>query len=255
MFWTVRKNTLLAWGVIAILAVVCVCGFSTTQAPAAVMLNQTPRKIPVYRVETQEKKVALTFDAAWGADKTQQILDILAENQVQATFFLVGFWVEENPELVKAIAQSGCDIGNHSQNHLKMSTLSEADIDKEIRSVNEAVEQLTGQKPKYFRAPFGDYNNRLIGAVEDMGMIPIQWDVDSLDWKGLDATQILGRVTKSVKGGSIVLCHNNSDHIVDALPLLIANLINQGYQIVPLHELVYDTPYYVDSNGEQHKQG
>ncbi len=253
MFLTVTKRTLITVAAIAILSVVCCCGFLSDEV-GMVYGNQSTRKVPVYRVDRADKKVALTFDAAWGSDKTQGILEILERYQVRATFFLVGFWVEENPELVKTIAQSGCDIGNHSENHLKMSTLSREDIDREIDGVNDAIEALTGQRPKYFRAPFGDYNNRLIDAVESKGMIPIQWDVDSLDWKGIGGTEILARISKNAKGGSIILCHNNSDHVLDALPLVIANLLNQGYEIVPLHELVYDAPYTVDGAGEQHQQ-
>ncbi len=144
------------------------------------------------------------------------------------------------------------EIGNHSANHLKMSTIQEEVIIKEISSVNEKITAITGKPVKVFRPPFGDYNDRLIRTVNELGMKPIQWDVDSLDWKGLSSGEISKRVCSRVKSGSIILCHNNSDHIVEALPMIILNLKNQGYEFVTMSELVYDDNYIIDNNGVQH---
>lgn len=253
MVFSVKKSTLIC--VAAILAVCVICGFIVnTETFATVYLNQSTRRIPVYGVDCgEEKKVALTFDAAWGADKTLKILEILEKYDVKATFFLVGFWLDKYPEETKAIAESGCEIGNHSNNHLQMSKLSEEKITEELNYVNEKVYQLTGKKPTYFRPPFGDYDNELIDTAEKLGLTTIQWSVDSLDWKGLSATEITSRVVKNVQNGSIVLFHNNSDNILEALPLVLANLINRGYEPVCMSELVYDEDYYIDNAGVQHK--
>lgn len=253
MVFSVKKSTLIA---VAILLVVCViCGLIVnTETFATVFSNKSTRRIPVYGVDCGEaKKVALTFDAAWGADKTLKILEILQKYNVKATFFLVGFWLDKFPEETKAIAESGCEIGNHSNNHLQMSKLSEEKIAEELEYVNDKVYRLTGKKPAYFRPPFGDYDNELIDTAEKLGLTTIQWSVDSLDWKGLSATEIAQRVTKNVKNGSIVLFHNNSDNILDALPLVLANLINRGYEPVCMSELVYSEDYYIDNAGIQHK--
>lgn len=253
MVFSVKKSTLIC--VAAILAVCVICGFIVnTETFATVYSNQSTRRIPVYGVDCgEEKKVALTFDAAWGADKTLKILEILEKYDVKATFFLVGFWLDKYPEETKAIAESGCEIGNHSNNHLQMSKLSEEKITEELNYVNEKVYQLTGKKPTYFRPPFGDYDNELIDTAEKLGLTTIQWSVDSLDWKGLSATEITSRVVKNVQNGSIVLFHNNSDNILEALPLVLANLINRGYEPVCMSELVYDEDYYIDNAGVQHK--
>ena len=253
MVFSVKKSTLIC--VAAILAVCVICGFIVnTETFATVYSNQSARRIPVYGVDCgEEKKVALTFDAAWGADKTLKILEILEKYDVKATFFLVGFWLDKYPEETKAIAESGCEIGNHSNNHLQMSKLSEEKITEELNYVNEKVYQLTGKKPTYFRPPFGDYDNELIDTAEKLGLTTIQWSVDSLDWKGLSATEITSRVVKNVQNGSIVLFHNNSDNILEALPLVLANLINRGYEPVCMSELVYDEDYYIDNAGVQHK--
>ncbi len=253
MILAVKKSSLI---VVAVVLALCVlCGvFVNTQTFATVYTNGSLRKIPVYGVDCgEEKLVALTFDAAWGADKTLKILEILEKYDVKATFFLVGFWLDKYPEETKAIAESGCDIGNHSKNHLEMSKISKEKIKEELEYVNEKVEELTGKKPAYFRPPFGDYDNELIETAQSMGLQTVQWSVDSLDWKGLSATEITSRVTKNVKNGSIVLFHNNSDNILEALPLVLANLINRGYKPVTLSELIYKDDYYIDNNGTQHK--
>ena len=159
---------------------------------ACVYFNKSTRKIPVYSVDVKgEKKViALTFDAAWGADKTQGIIDILNSHGAKGTFFLVGFWIDKYQEETKAIANAGFDIGNHSRNHLNMPKLSEVEIKNEILYVNDRVKDLTGKTPKYFRAPFGDYDNKLMTSLESLDMVGVQWSIDSLDWKGLSAKQI-----------------------------------------------------------------
>lgn len=252
MIVSVKKKTLALFVLVVVLAAVGMAGISNEDV-SEVFNNRSLRKVPVYSVDTEEKVVALTFDAAWGADKTQGILDILDEHGVDGTFFLVGFWIDEYPDMVKTISESGCDIGNHSNNHLNMSTLDKAQIASELDYVSDKIEEITAKRPVYFRAPFGDYNNTLMETVEEKGMVGVQWSVDSLDWQGKSATEILSRVSKGVKNGSVILFHNNSDHILEALPLVIANLKNQGYKMVRLSDMVYTENYTVDNNGVQHK--
>lgn len=209
------------------------------------------RLVPIYSVQTTEKKVALTFDAAWGSDKTAKIVSTLQENGVSGTFFLVGFWVEQNADKVKLIDDAGFDIGTHSNTHPKMSTLSSEQVKNELTKSMELITNITGKEVKFFRAPFGDYNDNLISIAGSLGLKTIQWDVDSLDWKGLSAEEILTRIKNSVKNGSIILCHNNSDHILEALPLIISYLKSEGYSIVKISDLVYNDNYIIDNNGLQ----
>ena len=209
------------------------------------------RLVPIYSVETSEKKVALTFDAAWGSDKTLKIVETLKNAGLSGTFFLVGFWIEQNEEKVKAIDSAGFDIGTHSNTHPKMSSLSQEKITEELESSISKIKNITGKPVKFFRAPFGDYNDTVLNIASGLGLKTIQWDVDTLDWKGLSASEILLRVKNSVKNGSIILCHNNSDHILEALPLLISYLTSEGYKIVKISELVYEDNYIVDNNGLQ----
>lgn len=255
LFVTVKKKTAVtAVALIVLLAVMtCAVGFSDA---APVFFGGTTRKIPVYCVacdDDGDKVIALTFDAAWGADKTQGIIDILDEYGAKGTFFLVGFWIEKYSDEVKAISDAGLDIGNHSENHLNMPRMSVAAIKDEIASVNQRVLALTGKTPVYFRAPFGDYDNKLMTALEDMSMTGVQWSIDSLDWKGLGAKDIVERIVPKAKSGDIVLFHNNSDHVLDALPIVLTALKNKGFRFVALSELVATENYTVDSAGVQHK--
>lgn len=208
---------------------------------------------PIYRVDTKEKKVAISFDAAWGADKTKGIMDIMDQHGVKGTFFLVGFWIDKYPEMVKSISERGFEIGNHSANHPRMTQLSKEQLAKELTQVNDKITELTGKTPVVFRPPFGDYNDLVVNTVRENNMHCIQWDVDSLDWKDLSAKEMLDRVNKKVQNGSILLFHNNSKHILDALPEILTSLEKKGYKVVPVSELIYNGSYTVDDQGIQHK--
>lgn len=251
MILTVKRKTILAI-VLVVFAAVCLSLMFFGANDVAAVLNPQ-RKIPIYNVRTDAQNVALSFDAAWGADKTRKIMDILDSYGYKGTFFLVGFWIDKFPEMVKEIADRGFLIGNHSINHLHMSRLSKAEVKEEIEGVNKKIKELTGQDVKYFRAPFGEYNNTVVETVEELGMQCIQWDVDSLDWKGLSGGEIASRIVPKAKSGSIILCHNNSDHILDALPIVLEGLKNKGLTPVKMNELVYADGYTIDNNGVQIK--
>lgn len=255
MFLTIKKSNILTAIAILIVAIGLIATLATSGV-AGVFFNKSSRKIPVYAVEVSEedeKIIALTFDAAWGADKTQGILDTMKEYDALGTFFLVGFWIDKYEEETKAIANAGFDIGNHSRNHFNMPKLSEDEIKQEIEYVNDRVYALTQKTPKFFRAPFGDYNNKLMTVLENMDMIGVQWSIDSLDWKGLSANEICDRVLSRAKSGDIVLFHNNSDHILDALPTILKTLKAKGFRFVTLSEMIATKDYSIDNNGIQHK--
>ncbi len=222
-------------------------------ASASVFFGQAPRLVPIYSVDTNEKKVALTFDTAWGADKTLKILEILKEYNVGATFFMVGFWVEEYPEMVKAINDQGIEIGTHSNTHPDFTTLGESQMQLELTTSINLIKNITGKEVNLFRAPYGAYNNTMINVASDLNLKTIQWDVDTLDWQGLSGVEICERVMSKVKNGSIILNHNNSDHVLEALPLMLERLLNAGYEVVSVDELIYESDYYIDNLGIQRK--
>ena len=210
------------------------------------------RSLPIYSVAREEKKIAISFDCAWGTEHTDAILKALDQNDVRCTFFMVEFWTEKYPEYVKKIDEAGHEIGTHSKTHPYMSKLSEAEIRAELSSSSEAITAVTGKKVDLFRPPYGDYDNLVIDTAKSMGIYCIQWDVDSLDWKDLSATDIAMRIINGVKPGSIILCHNNGLHTAEALPLIFSTLQNRGYEFVPIGELIYRENYTIDSAGKQH---
>lgn len=236
-----------------VLAVVLLSGSICATKAQTVFFGYAVRKVPIYQVQTDEKICALTFDAAWGADKTEKILNVLKEKNVGGTFFLVGFWSEKYEDLIKKIDEQGLDIGTHSNTHPKMSSLTELQINNELDISIEKITKVTGKPVTLFRPPFGDYNDRLINICDSKGLKTIQWNIDTLDWKGISANQIFERVKAGLVPGSIILCHNNSDHIVDALPMMIDYILSQGYKIVNLSELLYSNNYTINNNGVQIK--
>ncbi len=235
------------------LLLVCVTlGFMLSVTSAqTVFFGYAQRKVPIYSVSTSEKKVALTFDAAWGADKTSKIVEILKENNVGGTFFLVGFWSEKYADKIKEIDEAGLDIGTHSNTHPKMSTLSSSQMESELEISSNLITNVTGKKVRFFRPPYGDYNDELIVTADKLGLQTIQWSVDSLDWKGLSCDQMMTRIKAGVHNGAIILFHNNSYHIVDSLTHIINYLRSEGYSMVKLSDLVYENNYTIDNNGLQ----
>lgn len=228
---------------------------AVVSVPTALYVNNTAaRKLPVYCVDTDEKKISISFDAAWGNEDTQELLEILAKHNVHATFFMTGGWVADYPEDVKAIAAAGHDLGNHSETHPHMSQLSKEGILSEIQSVHTKVKELTGKDMMLFRAPYGEYNDAVIEAANSIGYHVIQWDVDSLDWKNLGMQNILDTVLshKHLGNGSIILCHNGADYTADALDALLTGLEDAGYTLVPISELIYTENYEMDHEGRQH---
>lgn len=251
-FWVVFSLIFVAIFAVVSTSVYCVRYSQKAQTTGAG--TSLTRSLPIYSVETEEKKVAISFDCAWGVDYTDKLLDAMGKNDVRCTFFAVQFWVERYPEYVEKIVSAGHEMGTHSRTHSYMSKLSEADIRDELTTSSAAIEKLTGQKVTLFRPPYGDYNNLLIDTCNEMGIYPIQWDVDSLDWKNLSATEIAMRVINGVKNGSIILCHNNGLHTAEALPLIFSTLKNRGYEFVPISELIYKDNYYIDHSGKMISQ-
>ena len=226
---------------------------AVTVLPDAITVSSSVngRQIPIYCVETEKKQVALSFDAAWGNEDTQRILEILRKHDVHATFFMTGGWVEKYPEDVKALLNEGHDLGNHSENHKNMSQLTKEECLEEIQKVHTRVQQLTGYEMFLFRPPYGDYDDKVIGAATEGGYYAIQWDVDSLDWKDYGVDAILKNVleNKHLGNGSIILCHNGAKYTADALDALIKGLKRQGYEIVPVSELIYREDYHMNGEG------
>ena len=225
--------------------------FWSVNSPAIVGVAAADRELPIYSVQRDDKTVALSFDAAWGNEDTQTLIDILSEYKINATFFVVGQWVDKYPDSVKALSDAGNEVMGHSDDHAHFASLSEDEIKSNINACNDKIENVTGVRPTLFRCPYGEYNDTVIKTVNGRGITPIQWDVDSLDWKELSADEISSRVLNNVKSGSIILFHNAAKHTPEALPGIIDALLADGYTIVPISKLLLTGDYMIDSTGMQ----
>lgn len=250
--YSIRK---IAFALFAALLVVSCVADAVRYLPGTITVSSTvgERELPIYCVDTEKPQIALTFDAAWGNEDTQTILDILAAHNVKVTFFMTGGWVDNYPEDVKKIYEAGHDLGNHSENHKNMSKLSDGECQQELLSVHSKVKALTGYEMSLFRPPFGDYDNDVITNAKQCGYYSIQWDVDSLDWKDYGVDSIIETVTKNqhLGKGSIILCHNGAKYTAQALDSLITILQEKGYELVPVSQLIYKENYHMDHEGRQ----
>ena len=236
---------------VALLAAVFMAHVSMREAPA-LMAAVTTRELPVYNVDTEEKVLAISFDAAWGRANTEGILDILDQYDVKTTFFLVGFWAEKHPDLVAELIARGHEIGNHSATHPHMSQLSQAQIREELRKCSDLVKSITGKPTTLFRPPYGEYNDSVVRVSREEGYECVQWNVDSLDWKNLGAENMIRQCTKSVHPGDIVLFHNDSKYILEALPTILEYYTQAGYRIIPVSQLLLEGETWIDHTGKQH---
>ena len=239
------------WWTAALCLCVAAAMFYVVNYPAAVGAAAATRQLPIYCVQRDQKLVSISFDAAWGNEDTQQLIDILSQYKVPATFFVVGEWVDKYPESVKALHDAGHEVMNHSNTHAHYPQLSADQVVADLNACNDKIEAVTGVRPTLVRLPYGDYDDSSVNAVRSIGMEPIQWDVDSLDWKDLAAGEITQRVTSKVQPGSIVLFHNAALHTPEALPAIIQTLLQEGYTFVPISQIILTGEYTIDHTGRQ----
>ncbi len=225
--------------------------FYIVSHPAVIGAAATTRQLPIYCVQRDQKVISLSFDAAWGNEDTQQLIDILGKYNVKATFFVVGEWVDKYPESVKSLSDAGHEIMNHSKDHAHFNSLTADQIVADINACNDKIEAVTGVRPTLFRPPYGEYDDHVISSVRGMGMEPIQWNIDSLDWKKLTAPEITQRVLSRAEPGSIVLFHNAAIHTPEALPGIIEALLRDGYTIIPISQILLTCEYTIDHTGRQ----
>lgn len=247
--WLLKERKRILW--ICCLCVVSVLYCGMHPGSDLTVLART-KELPVYSVERDDQVIAISFDAAWGGAQTMALLDILDEYDVKTTFFLVGIWVEKYPELVQEMVKRGHEIGNHSTTHPQMSTLSREKICRELSAVSDRVEELTGTRPVLFRPPYGDYNDLVVTTSRAEGYECVQWSVDSLDWKNRGVSDLISRATRNVHSGDIVLFHNDSQYIVQALPEILKTYQQQGLKIVPVSDILLQGETEIDHTGKQY---
>ncbi len=245
---------------LAVLVVAALAAFPPLSAgrarAASAGAPDTPRVVS--RIATDDKVVALTFDAGSDAGHTLAILDILEDEGVKATFFLTGKWLDSYPELGAAIAGRGHALGNHTRSHPHLTQLTDDEIRDELAVTERKAKEACGRSlGPFFRPPYGEHDERTdrIAAEAGYGYI-IMWTIDSLDWKMIPADELVRRVVGNVEPGAIVLMHVGSQtNEPDALPRIIRELKDKGYRFATLAELLgtevpEDVTYYTVSAGD-----
>ena len=255
MFFVLNKQKIYTYIVSAVMVLFLFCAASTLNVNNdnnTVQTSATYSKLlPIYNVQTDEKKVAFTMNCAWNADDIDSILETLKNNNVKITFFIVGDWIDKFPEAVKKINSEGHEIASHSNTHPHVNNLSYEENIKEIEESNKKIDNITGKKTKVYRPPYGEYNDTVIKAAQDKGYYCIQWSIDTLDYTGITGEEMWKRLDGKIKSGDIVLSHNGTKHTADCLDMLIKNIKNKGLKIVPVSDLIYKDNYKINSNGTQ----
>ncbi|MBE6987558.1 MAG: deacetylase [Ruminococcaceae bacterium] len=228
------------------------CIFITgTDSGRAVAASAAKRDLPIYCVQTDEKVLSISFDAAWGNEDTHQLIEIMDRYGIKATFFVVGDWARKYPESVKELFDAGHEIMSHSDKHKHMTQLSADEIAADIEACADSIEEVTDVRPTLFRPPYGEYDNKVVGTLRELGYHTIQWDVDSLDWKETGVQDVIDRVLSKAQAGSIVLFHNAAKYTPEALPTILETLLDEGYSFVPISQLIYTDNYKIDHTGRQ----
>lgn len=252
MFLVFNKDKVQTY-IVSILTVAVLIAVANINNIKTITTSATLRSLPIYNVKTDEKKVAFTMNCAWNADDIDSILETLKSNDVKITFFMVGNWVDKYPEVVKKIHEAGHEIGSHSNTHPHVNNLSSEKNLEEIKLSVKKIENLTGSKVELYRTPYGEYNDIVIQTAKENGYYPIQWDLDTLDYKGLTGDEMWNRIKNKLKNGSIILSHNGTKHTSDSLDMLIKNIKKQGYEITTVSNLIYKDGFSIDNNGTQIK--
>ena len=194
MFLVFNKDRIMSYVVTLFTIIVLFLTASAFSTEKAVETStNTSKLLPIYSVDTNEPKVAITINCAWSADDIDMILEILKNQDVKVTFFMVGDWVEKNEEAVKKIYEAGHEIGNHSYSHPHVNNLSLDKNKEQIQKCSDLIKNITGQGTKLYRGPYGEYNNTVIEAAKELQHQTIQWSIDTLDYKGLTRRPNVGK--------------------------------------------------------------
>lgn len=203
-------------------------------------LTAIAKKYAIYKVKTDKKVAALTFDISWGTEVPGPVLDTLKKNNAKATFFISGPWAKKHPEFPKRIVADGHEVASHGEEHINLSQYSQEDVKKNILAAHQNIKDVTGVEPNLIRTPNGDWNDMVLTTAEELNYKVIQWSTDSLDWKKPGVEAITDRVLKKVHPGAIILMHASDTCLQtpDALPRVLEGLKKQGYELVTVSELL-----------------
>ena len=254
MFFIVRKDKIISYMVsVCTVIILMVMAFSISKSQEVVETAASIKKLPIYNVQTDENKVALTMNCAWNADDIDSILQTLEKHNVHITFFMVGDWVDKYADAVKKIADKGHEIGNHSNTHPHVNQLNLEKNIAEIEETAKKIKKITGKATTLYRGPYGEYNDTVIQAAEAQNHYTIQWNIDTLDYSGLTGEEMWSRIENKLEKGSIIIMHNGTKHTADSLDSILSKIKQKGFKIVTVSDLIYKENYKINVNGTQMK--
>lgn len=192
-------------------------------------------KYPIIDRGTSLDKVSLMINVYWGTEFIDDMLNILADNEVRTTFFVGGCWVAENPEVLKMIVDAGHEIGNHGYYHKDHKQIGEKRNYEEIKITHELVRLNTGVEMNLFAPPSGSYGDTTLRVADELGYKTILWTRDTIDWRDHDSTLIYKRAVNDVSGGDLVLLHPTAE-TVKALDDIIRTIKAHGLTVAPVSE-------------------
>lgn len=206
------------------------------QVPPKVSLEDLPAS-PIYRGHPDKMMVSFLINVSWGSEHLPDILEILKEHHIKATFFIEGKWAKENSEYVKMIAEQDHVVGNHAYNHPDMARISNQAALDQINQTNDVIEAIVGDSPKWFAPPSGSYSEHVIDIADNLGMETVMWTVDTIDWKNPSVSVMIDRVMGNLHPGATILMHP-TQVVVNGLPQLIQDIEAQEYRIGTIENLL-----------------
>lgn len=241
MFFVFNKRKINSY-LISIATVVILLGISmfannnlnsTIETSAGSMSSQ-----PIYKVETEIKKVAISINCSENVENIESIIDSLSKMKVKATFYITGEVAAKYPDKVKKIVDNGNEVGNLSYHYTNLKNKNKDEIKEEIESCTKEIEKITNTKVKTFRAPYGECSNTITKEAQEQNLVTVQWNVDSLDYNGLNSEEMCERINEGLVPGSIILLHNNGKYTADSIEDIIHNIQKQEYNICTVSDLL-----------------
>ncbi|WP_026688568.1 polysaccharide deacetylase family sporulation protein PdaB [Alteribacter aurantiacus] len=239
-FWIWNASRIKRYSVI-VLAALFTAGILYVERTQIPVFSTGEKPVAIYKVETEDKDIALTFNISWGEERALPILDTLKENNVSnATFFISAAWAERHPEVVERILEDGHEIGSHGFRHDHYTKWEDENIKKDILTAHEIIKKVSDTAPQFLRPPNGNFDNRVLTIADKLNYDVVHWSVDSNDWVNPGVDQIVENVVGNAAPGDIVLMHasDSAKQTAEALPQIIEHLEKGGFTFVSISELM-----------------
>ncbi|MBU9710766.1 polysaccharide deacetylase family sporulation protein PdaB [Evansella tamaricis] len=238
--WVWNAKSLKRYMVVAV-AALFTAGILWTGQSQVPVFTTDDQPVAIYKVNAEDKRIALTFNISWGEERAIPILDTLKEHEIDnATFFISAAWAERHPEVVERMVEDGHEIGNHGFRHEHYTNWDDEKIKSDIQTSHRIIQEVTKEGPTYLRPPNGSFDERVLKIAENLNYDVIHWSIDSKDWENPGVDAIVENVTSQVTNGDIVLLHasDSAKQTKEALPQIIAELNEQGFKFTNVSDLI-----------------